>query len=77
MRNAGPDRSIMSTLFLGILFIIAFSLPLLEDINQRYILSYYPTNDTRDGRARTVRIEVRGHPEYQIRGRKTYSLQPR
>lgn len=45
---------------------------ILNDMNRRYIVGYYPTNRTRDGKRRTVSIEVRGHPEYIILGRKTY-----
>jgi VWFA-related protein len=45
---------------------------ILSDMNRRYIVGYYPTNRTRDGKRRTVSIEVRGHPEYVILGRKTY-----
>jgi hypothetical protein len=44
----------------------------LNDINQRYIIGYYPTNRTRDGKRRKVSMEVRGHPEYIVWGRKTY-----
>ena len=44
----------------------------LNDINRRYIIGYYPTNRTRDGKRRNVSIEVRGHPEYIVIGRKTY-----
>jgi hypothetical protein len=42
------------------------------DINQRYVIGYYPTNKERDGKRRSVKIEVRGHPEYTVWGRKTY-----
>jgi VWFA-related protein len=45
---------------------------ILNDINQRYVLAYYPTNRNRDGMRRRVHIEVRGHPEYLILGRKSY-----
>lgn len=45
---------------------------ILNDINQRYIIGYYPTNRTRDGKRRKVSMEVRGHPEYIVWGRKTY-----
>lgn len=45
---------------------------ILQGINDRYVLGYYPTNQTRDGTRRTVKVEVRGHPEYQVSGRKTY-----
>jgi VWFA-related protein len=41
-------------------------------INNRYLIGYYPTNQERDGKRRTVKIEVRGHPEYIVMGRKTY-----
>lgn len=44
-------------------------------IKNRYILGYYPTNRNRDGKRRAVRIEVRGHPEYTVTGRKAYVLQ--
>jgi VWFA-related protein len=44
----------------------------LDDINQRYVISYYPKNRTRDGQRRKVSIEVRGHPEYRILGRRSY-----
>jgi hypothetical protein len=45
---------------------------ILNDINNRYLIGYYPKNATRDGKRRTVKIEVRGHSEYIIWGRKTY-----
>jgi VWFA-related protein len=45
---------------------------ILADINHRYVIGYYPTNKTRDGKQRTIKIEVRGHPEYIVWGRKTY-----
>jgi VWFA-related protein len=45
---------------------------ILLDINRRYIIGYYPTNRTRDGKRRKVSIEVRGHPEYIVWGRKAY-----
>ncbi|HEX5703604.1 MAG TPA: VWA domain-containing protein [Pyrinomonadaceae bacterium] len=50
---------------------------ILEDINHRYIISYYPTNKTIDGGLRKVRIEVRGHPEYVVEGRTSYYAIPR
>jgi VWFA-related protein len=50
---------------------------ILEDINHRYIVSYYPTNKTFDGKLRKVRIEVRGHPEYAVEGRTSYFAIPR
>jgi VWFA-related protein len=45
---------------------------ILADINNRYLLSYYPTNTKRDGSQRKLRLEVRGHPEYLVHSRKTY-----
>jgi len=45
---------------------------ILQGINDLYLVGYYPADERRDGRQRIVRIEVRGHPEYQISGLKTY-----
>jgi VWFA-related protein len=43
-----------------------------SDVNRRYIVGFYPTNKARDGGRRRVSIEVRGHPEYTVWGRKSY-----
>ena len=43
-----------------------------ETADRRYIIGYYPTNRTRDGKRRKVSIEVRGHPEYVVWGKKAY-----
>jgi hypothetical protein len=43
-------------------------------INNRYVIGYYPTNQEPDGKRRNVKIEVRGHPEYIVVGRKTYFI---
>ena len=45
---------------------------ILADINRRYVIGYYPTNKAHDGTRRKVNVEVRGHPEYTVTGRKTY-----
>ncbi|MFL6336969.1 MAG: VWA domain-containing protein [Pyrinomonadaceae bacterium] len=45
---------------------------ILADINHRYVISYYPTDQAQDGRLRRVHIEVRGHPEYVVQGRTSY-----
>lgn len=45
---------------------------ILADINRRYVIGYYPTNKVHDGKRRKVNVEVRGHPEYIVTGRKTY-----
>jgi VWFA-related protein len=47
---------------------------ILADANQRYVLAYRVIDKTRDGRIRRVRIDVHGHPEYQIEGRQSYSI---
>lgn len=48
---------------------------ILYGINRRYSIGYYPTNQERSDRMRKVKIEVRGHPEYIIWGRKSYAFQ--
>ena len=50
---------------------------ILADINHRYIISYYPTNKTLDGKLRKVRIEVKGHLDYVVQGRTSYYAMPR
>lgn len=45
---------------------------IVDDLNQRYILGYYPTNKEHDGKRRRISIEVKGHPEYVITSRKSY-----
>jgi len=46
---------------------------ILQSINDLYLIGYYPSNQTRDGQRRTVKVEVRGHPEYSVSGLKIYS----
>lgn len=43
-----------------------------SDINQRYIVGYYPSNKERDGKRRKIDFEVKGHANYQIYGRRSY-----
>ena len=43
-----------------------------SDIGRRYVVGFYPTSKGRDGKRRRVQIEVRGHPEYTVWGRKSY-----
>ena len=43
-----------------------------SDINRRYVVGYYPTNKEHNGKRRKISIEVRGHPEYLVMGRKSY-----
>ena len=45
---------------------------ILTDIDRRYIIGYYPTNRTRDGKRRKVAVEVRDHPEYLVWGQRSY-----
>lgn len=45
---------------------------IIQDLNQRYIIGYYPTNKAHDGKRRHISITVNGHPEYQITSRKSY-----
>lgn len=45
---------------------------ILADLNQRYIVGYYPTNRAHDGKRRHITIEVKGHPDYLITSRKSY-----
>lgn len=49
---------------------------ILSDINHQYVIGYYPANRERDGRLRRVRVGVRGHPEYVVRGRQSYYALP-
>lgn len=50
---------------------------ILAGIERRYILTFYPTNTKRDGKLRRVEIKVRNHPEYVIRGKKSYYAESR
>ncbi|HQU84673.1 MAG TPA: VWA domain-containing protein [Pyrinomonadaceae bacterium] len=45
---------------------------ILNAVESRYIIGYYPTNEMKNGKRRKINIEVRNHPEYTIWGRKTY-----
>ena len=45
---------------------------IVQDLNQRYIIGYYPTNKAHDGKRRLISITVNGHPDYQITSRKSY-----
>ena len=43
-----------------------------QDLSQRYIIGYYPTNKEHDGKRRRISITVKGHPDYLITGRSSY-----
>ena len=45
---------------------------IVQDLNQRYIIGYYPTNKEHDGKRRHISITVKGHPDYVITGRTSY-----
>ena len=45
---------------------------ILADLNLRYIIGYYPSNKTHDGKKRQITIEVKDHPDYIISSRKSY-----
>lgn len=45
---------------------------IVRDLNQRYIIGYYPTNKDHDGKRRRISITVKGHPDYRITGRTSY-----
>jgi Ca-activated chloride channel family protein len=42
------------------------------DLAQQYILSYYPTDDKRDGRFRVISLRVATRPNARVRARKGY-----
>jgi hypothetical protein len=45
---------------------------IVKDLNQRYIIGYYPTNKNHDGKRRRISISVKGHPDYLITSRTSY-----
>lgn len=45
---------------------------ILNGINNRYLIGYYPTNQDRDGTRRNIKITVKNNPEYTVLGRKFY-----
>jgi VWFA-related protein len=45
---------------------------ILSDINNRFVIGYYPTNKTHDGKRRSIKVEVKGHPEYTVVGKRSY-----
>lgn len=58
LESAGQAQEIYSAIF--------------ADIDKRYIVGYYPTNKERDGKRRRISLEVKGHPDYTVLGRKYY-----
>lgn len=45
---------------------------ILRGINDRYLIGYYPDNQTPDGKRRNVRVEVKDRPDLTVIGRKFY-----
>ncbi|MGI9107192.1 MAG: VWA domain-containing protein [Pyrinomonadaceae bacterium] len=50
---------------------IAFT-QIAADLAQQYILSYYPTDEGRDGRFRTINLRVKTRPSLRVRARRGY-----
>jgi Ca-activated chloride channel family protein len=46
-----------------------------DELSQQYYLGY-PASTERDGRWHTIRVEVRGRPEYRVRARRGYVATP-
>jgi Ca-activated chloride channel family protein len=44
----------------------------MNDVGKVYSLGYEPKNSTRDGRWRSIRVEIVGHPELKVRARSGY-----
>jgi Ca-activated chloride channel family protein len=42
------------------------------DLSQQYVLSYYPSEDQRDGRFRTISLRVTTRPNMRVRARRGY-----
>jgi Ca-activated chloride channel homolog len=42
------------------------------DLSQQYVLSYYPNEDKRDGRFRTISLKIASRPGLRVRARKGY-----
>ncbi len=45
---------------------------IVQDLNLRYIVGYYPTNKNHDGKRRRISISVKDHPDYVITTRTSY-----
>ena len=45
---------------------------IVQDLNQRYIIGYYPINKDHDGKRRRITIAVKDHLDYSITSRKSY-----
>lgn len=45
---------------------------MLGGITNRYLIGYYPQDQSRNGKQRRIQIKVKDHPEYTFIGRKSY-----
>ena len=45
---------------------------IVSDMSERYLVGYYSTNKTHDGKRRKISITIRNHPDYVVMGRKAY-----
>lgn len=45
---------------------------IVKDLNQRYIIGYYPTNKERDGKRRRISITLKNRPDHLITTRTSY-----
>jgi len=45
---------------------------IVQDLNQRYIVGYYPTNKAHDGKRRRISITVKDHSDFSIKTRTSY-----
>ena len=46
------------------------------DLSQQYVLSYYPEDEQKDGRFRTISVRVTTRPNLRVRARKGYYAMP-
>ena len=46
---------------------------ILDEMNQRYLIGYYPIDALRDGRKRKIKVSLKQGLNYQVRGRTSYT----
>jgi VWFA-related protein len=46
---------------------------IVQENSSYYVLGYYPTNEKRDGKLRTIKVKVNGYPDAQVTFRKRYA----
>lgn len=46
---------------------------IVQENSSYYVLGYYPTNEKRDGKLRTISVKVNGYPDAQVTFRKRYA----